>query len=125
QPNRGAIVEALRATPRDSGLNRGALREISAYWEAVRRFYLGFESDMRSGASEVYEHEMPGGQYTNLRQQARALGIEGRWREVARAYADVNRMVGDIVKVTPTSKVVGDLAVLMGTNDRTPEEGVE
>ena len=77
---------------------------------------------MRAGAAEVYEHEMPGGQYTNLRQQARALGIEARWREVARAYADVNRMFGDIVKVTPTSKVVGDLAVFMVTNDLTPEE---
>jgi pyruvate carboxylase len=77
---------------------------------------------MRAGAAEVYEHEMPGGQYTNLRQQARALGIESRWREVATAYADVNRMFGDIVKVTPTSKVVGDLAVFMVTNDLTPEQ---
>jgi pyruvate carboxylase len=77
---------------------------------------------MRAGAAEVYEHEMPGGQYTNLRQQARALGIESRWREVARAYADVNRMFGDIVKVTPTSKVVGDLAVYMVTNDLRPEQ---
>jgi pyruvate carboxylase len=72
---------------------------------------------MRSPASEVYEHEMPGGQYTNLRQQAHALGIEGRWPEVARAYAAVNQMLGDIIKVTPTSKAVGDLAVLMVTND--------
>ena len=77
---------------------------------------------MRAGAAEVYEHEMPGGQYTNLRQQARALGIESRWREVAKAYAEVNRMFGDIVKVTPTSKVVGDLAVFMVTNDLTPEQ---
>jgi pyruvate carboxylase len=77
---------------------------------------------MRSPASEVYEHEMPGGQYTNLRQQARAIGIEGRWREVARAYAAVNRLFGDIIKVTPTSKVVGDLAIFMVTNDLTPED---
>jgi pyruvate carboxylase len=120
QPNLGAIVEALRHTPRDTGLPWEALAQVSAYWEAVRRAYGGFESDMRSGASEVYEHEMPGGQYTNLHQQARALGIEGRWREVARAYAEVNRMLGDIVKVTPTSKVVGDLAVFMVTNDLSP-----
>ncbi|MEW6582194.1 MAG: pyruvate carboxylase [Actinomycetota bacterium] len=122
QPNLGAIVEALRGGARDTGLSRDALAGINTYWEGVRRNYAGFESELRSGAAEVYEHEMPGGQYTNLRQQARALGIEHRWREVARAYADVNRMFGDIVKVTPTSKVVGDLAVLMVTNDLTPEQ---
>ena len=77
---------------------------------------------MRAGTAGVYDHEMPGGQYTNLRQQARALGIESRWPEVAAAYAEVNRMFGDIVKVTPTSKVVGDLAVYMVTNDLTPEQ---
>jgi pyruvate carboxylase len=121
QPNLGAIVEALRNTPRDTGLPREPLDDAAAYWEVVRTYYASFESDIRSGASEVYEHEMPGGQYTNLRQQARALGIEGRWRDVARAYADVNQMLGDIVKVTPTSKVVGDLAVFMVTNDLTSE----
>src|SRR4029077_5136371 len=78
---------------------------------------VAFESDIRSGASEVYVHGMPGGQYTNLREQARSLGIAGaRWPEVAQAYADVNQMFGDIVKVTPTSKVVGDLALLMVTS---------
>ena len=82
----------------------------------------GFESPMRAGASEVYEHEMPGGQYTNLRQQAQAIGIAERWPEVARAYAQVNDMLGDIIKVTPTSKAVGDLAVLMVTNDLTAED---
>jgi pyruvate carboxylase len=122
QPNLGAIVEALRGTARDTGLPREPLARAAVYWEAVRANYGGFEGDMRAGAAEVYEHEMPGGQYTNLRQQARALGIEARWREVARAYADVNRMFGDIVKVTPTSKVVGDLAVYMVTNDLTPDQ---
>jgi len=122
QPNLGSIVEALRGTPRDTGLPREPLARVAGYWEAVRGHYAGFESDMRAGAAEVYEHEMPGGQYTNLRQQARALGIESRWREVARAYAEVNRLFGDIVKVTPTSKVVGDLAVYMVTNDLTPEQ---
>ncbi|MGI8802171.1 MAG: pyruvate carboxylase [Solirubrobacteraceae bacterium] len=122
QPNLGAIVEALRHTERDTGLTRASLDDAAAYWEVVRRQYAGFESDNRAGASEVYEHEMPGGQYTNLRQQARGLGIETRWREIARAYADVNDMFGDIVKVTPTSKVVGDLAVFMVTNDLTPED---
>jgi len=122
QPNLGAIVEALRHTERDTGLPREPLAQAATYWEAVRTYYAGFESPMRAGASEVYEHEMPGGQYTNLRQQARALGIEGRWREIARAYAQVNQMFGDIVKVTPTSKVVGDLTMLMVTNDLTPDE---
>jgi pyruvate carboxylase len=122
QPSLGAVVEALRGTPRDTGLEREPLARVADYWEAVRSKYAGFESEMRAGTAEVYEHEMPGGQYTNLRQQARALGIETRWREVARAYADVNRMFGDIVKVTPTSKVVGDLAVYMVTNDLTPEQ---
>jgi pyruvate carboxylase len=116
QPNLGSIVEALRFGPRDSGLDPEKLRVISSYWEQVRHLYLAFESDIRAGASEVYVHGMPGGQYTNLREQARALGIEEhRWPEVARAYAQVNEMFGDIIKVTPTSKVVGDLALMMVT----------
>jgi pyruvate carboxylase len=122
QPNLGSVVEALRGSARDPGLPREAIAQINSYWEAVRGLYAGFESDMRAGASEVYEHEMPGGQYTNLREQARALGIESRWREVAGTYADVNRMFGDIVKVTPTSKVVGDMAVFMVTNGLTPDQ---
>ncbi len=114
QPNLGSIIEALRFGERDAGIDAGNLRAISAYWEQVRRQYFAFESDMRAGASEVYVHGMPGGQYTNLREQARSLGIEdARWPEVAAAYADVNDLFGDIVKVTPTSKVVGDLAILM------------
>jgi pyruvate carboxylase len=120
QPNLGSIVEALRHGPRDPGLDHANLRTISAYWEQVRRNYAAFESDIRSGASEVYVHGMPGGQYTNLREQARSLGIEdARWPEVAQAYADVNDMFGDIVKVTPSSKVVGDMALLMVTSGLT------
>ncbi|MGH8898632.1 MAG: pyruvate carboxylase [Egibacteraceae bacterium] len=122
QPNLGSIVEALRGSPRDTGLPRAPLAALATYWEGVRRYYLAFESDMRAGAAEVYEHEIPGGQYTNLRQQARALGIESRWRDVARAYAEVNDMFGDIIKVTPTSKVVGDLAVYMVTNGLSRED---
>ncbi len=123
QPNLGSIVEALRHGPRDTGIDPAALRRISSYWEQVRRLYAAFESDIRSGASEVYVHGMPGGQYTNLREQARSLGIEdARWPEVAQAYADVNRMFGDIVKVTPTSKVVGDMAILMITSGLTKEQ---
>ena len=120
QPNLGSIVEALRFSSRDSLLDPDKLRVISTYWEQVRRGYVAFESDIRSGASEVYVHGMPGGQYTNLREQARALGIdELRWPELARAYSEVNEMFGDIVKVTPTSKVVGDMAITMITSGLT------
>jgi len=120
QPNLGSIVEALRFSPRDSLLDPDKLRIISTYWEQVRRGYVAFESDIRAGASEVYVHGMPGGQYTNLREQARALGIdELRWPELARAYSEVNEMFGDIVKVTPTSKVVGDMAITMVTSGLT------
>ena len=123
QPNLGAIVEALRGTPRDPGLDREALRGSAAYWEGVRRYYGAFESDLRSGMAEVYEHAMPGGQYTNLREQARALGIDGsRWPEVSRAFTQVNALFGDIVKVTPTSKAVGDMALYMVTGGLTPED---
>jgi len=116
QPNLGSIVEALRFGPRDSGVDPEALRTLSTYWEQIRHNYGAFESDMRAGASEVYVHGMPGGQYTNLREQARSLGIaDARWHEVARAYAQVNEMFGDIVKVTPSSKVVGDMALMMVT----------
>ena len=113
QPCLGSIVEALRHTERDTGLEAGAVRAISDYWQAVRGQYAAFESGHMAPASEVYLHEMPGGQFTNLRAQARSMGLEERWSEVARAYAQVNRMFGDIVKVTPSSKVVGDMALVM------------
>ncbi len=122
QPNLGSIAEALRGGRRDTGLPAAALAAVGAYWEGVRRFYGAFESDIRAGTATVYQHEMPGGQYTNLREQARGLGLESRWPEVARRYAEVNVMFGDIVKVTPTSKVVGDLALYMVANDLTPAE---
>jgi pyruvate carboxylase len=113
QPCLGSIVEALRGSERDTGLDARTIRRISFYWEAVRTQYRAFESDLRFGASEVYLHEMPGGQFTNLKEQARSLGLETRWHEVAQAYADANQMFGDIVKVTPSSKVVGDMALMM------------
>ncbi len=113
QPTLGSVVEALRRTDRDTGLDIGAIREISEYWEAVRAQYAAFESGLQAPNSEVYLHEMPGGQFTNLKAQARSLGLEDRWSEVAQTYADVNRMFGDIPKVTPSSKVVGDMALMM------------
>jgi len=122
QPCLGSIVEALRGTERDPGLDPYWIRRISFYWEAVRAQYAAFESDLKGPASEVYLHEMPGGQFTNLKEQARSLGLETRWHEVAQAYADANQMFGDIVKVTPSSKVVGDMALMMVSQDLSVEE---
>ncbi|MBZ9670144.1 pyruvate carboxylase [Mesorhizobium sp. ES1-3] len=119
QPCLGSIVEALRGTERDPGLDPQWIRKISFYWEAVRNQYAAFESDLKGPASEVYLHEMPGGQFTNLKEQARSLGLETRWHEVAQTYHDVNLMFGDIVKVTPSSKVVGDMALMMVSQDLT------
>ncbi len=113
QPTLGSIVEALRRTQRDTGLNIEAIRAISDYWEEVRAHYAAFETGQQAPSSEVYLHEMPGGQFTNLKAQARSLGLEGRWHEVARTYRDVNMMFGDITKVTPSSKVIGDMALMM------------
>ncbi len=122
QPNMGAIVASLEHTDKSTNLNAEAIRVISGYWEEVREQYTAFEPPIRSGASEVYVHEMPGGQYTNLREQARSLGIDRRWPEIAQAYADANELFGDIVKVTPTSKVVGDMALAMVTAGLTKQD---
>ncbi len=119
QPCLGSIVEALSGTERDPGLDPEWIRKISFYWEAVRGQYAAFESDLKGPASEVYLHEMPGGQFTNLKEQARSLGLETKWHKVAQNYADVNQMFGDIVKVTPSSKVVGDMALMMVSQDLT------
>ncbi|MBR9843754.1 MAG: pyruvate carboxylase [Rhodobacteraceae bacterium] len=118
----GSIVEALRHTDRETGLDIDAIREISDYWEGVRAQYAAFESGLAAPASEVYLHEMPGGQFTNLKAQARSLGLEEKWTQVAHTYADVNKMFGDIVKVTPSSKVVGDMALMMVSQGLTRAE---
>jgi len=115
QPCLGSIVEALKGGDRDTGLDPAAVRAISDYWEQVRHQYVAFETDMKAPASEVYLHEMPGGQFTNLKAQARSIGLEDKWPDVAKAYAEANQMFGDIVKVTPSSKVVGDMALMMVT----------
>jgi len=119
QPNLNSIVAALEHTERDTGLNFDALIQYSDYWEAVRGNYAPFDNAPKSGAAEVYIHEMPGGQYTNLKEQAEAMGLGARWPEVARMYADVNMAFGDIVKVTPSSKVVGDMAIFLLTRGMT------
>jgi pyruvate carboxylase len=122
QPNLNSIVAALQHTPRDSELDLPSLNRLSDYWEAVRATYYPFEEDIKSGTAEVYQHEMPGGQYTNLKQQAKSLHLGDRWNEIAEAYATVNMLFGDIVKVTPSSKVVGDMALFMVTNDLTAKD---
>ena len=124
QPNLNTLIEALRFTDRDTGLCPEHLDSISDYWRAVREFYTPFESPVLPAGADLYRHEMPGGQYTNLYQQARALGLADRWTEVCSIYADVNGMLGDIVKVTPTSKAVGDLALFLIANDMTTEDVV-
>lgn len=122
QPNLGSIAAALKGSVRDPGVDLGKLQSLSHYWEGVRHAYAPFEPEIRSGTSDVYNHEMPGGQYTNLREQARAMGLEHRWPEISKAYTDVNRLFGDIVKVTPTSKVVGDMAIFMVANELCAED---
>jgi pyruvate carboxylase len=122
QPNMNAVVGALAHTPRDTGISQEALSQYSDYWEAVRRYYAPFEEGMLAPTASVYHHEMPGGQYTNLRVQSKSLGLEGRWNEVADMYAEVNKLFGDIVKVTPSSKVVGDMAIFMVTNNLKPAD---
>jgi pyruvate carboxylase len=122
QPSLNTLVEAMRFTDRDTGLDFDSLQTTAQYWEGVRRHYEAFESGQRAASADVYRHEMPGGQYTNLHQQAQALGIDGRWPEICRMYAEVNRLFGDIIKVTPTSKVVGDLALFMVANSLTAED---
>jgi len=122
QPNLNTVVEMLRHGDRDTELNSDALDEVAEYWRATREFYTPFESQVLPATADLYHHEMPGGQYTNLFQQARALGLADRWAEVCRVYAGVNQLFGDIVKVTPTSKAVGDMALFMVANEMTNED---
>jgi pyruvate carboxylase len=117
QPNLNTLVESLRNTGREGSLDGAWLDALSEYWREAREFYTPFESPVLAAGSDLYQHEMPGGQYTNLFQQAHALGLSSRWPEVCRIYADVNQMLGDIVKVTPTSKAVGDMALFLVAND--------
>ncbi|MGD0813062.1 MAG: pyruvate carboxylase [Verrucomicrobiota bacterium] len=113
QPNLNSIVAALAHTPRDTGLDMAALNEFSDYWEGISAYYAPFNTAPRAGTADVYNHEMPGGQYTNLKEQAASMGLGQRWPEIARTYAEVNKLFGDIVKVTPSSKVVGDMAMFL------------
>ncbi len=122
QPNLNSIVAALQHTPRDTGLDLPVLNEFSDYWERVREYYAPFDIAPKTGSAEVYLHEMPGGQYTNLREQAASMGVSHRWPEIARLYAEVNELFGDIVKVTPSSKVVGDMALFLFSRGIRPQD---
>jgi pyruvate carboxylase len=113
QPSLNSLVAALSNTDRESGLDLDSMNRCADYWEVVRNYYLPFDSSPKSGTAEVYLHEMPGGQYTNLKEQAESMGLGHKWPEIARAYAEVNMAFGDIVKVTPSSKVVGDMAIFL------------
>ncbi len=117
QPNLNTVAEAIRFGPRATGLDSRKLDEIADYWRSVRDFYTPFESETLPASGDLYRHEMPGGQYTNLYEQARALGLADQWSTVCDTYASVNQLFGDIVKVTPTSKVVGDMALFMVANN--------
>lgn len=122
QPNLNSIVEALRHTGRDTQLDIDTLNECSDYWETVRTYYLPFDSGPKAGSARLYQHEIPGGQYTNLREQATAMGLGHRWREAERMYAEVNQLFGDIVKVTPSSKVVGDMTLFLMAKEMQPAD---
>ncbi len=122
QPNLNSLVAALKNTPRDTGLDLDALNQCADYWETVRSWYEPFDTSPKSGTAEVYLHEMPGGQFTNLKEQAESLGLGPKWPEIARMYRDVNLAFGDIVKVTPSSKVVGDLALFLISHDMTIQQ---
>jgi len=125
QPALNSIVAALKHTERDPGFDLDALQEIADYWEDVRPMYSQFESDLKSGTAEVYKYEIPGGQYSNLKSQVESFGLGHKFKEVKEMYMKVNFMMGDIVKVTPSSKMVGDLAIFMVKNELTPENILE
>ena len=122
QPNLNSLVAALAHTRRDTGLDLDALNACSDYWETVRTHYEPFDTGPKTGSAEVYIHEMPGGQFTNLKEQAESMGLGPRWPEIARTYAEVNLAFGDIVKVTPSSKVVGDMAIFLVSHGMTVQE---
>ncbi len=122
QPNFNAVVEMMKYDKRANDFDIHKLNEFSNFWEDTRELYYPFESGLKAGTAEVFQHEIPGGQYSNLRPQATALGLGDRFDEVKKMYAQVNTMFGNLVKVTPSSKVVGDMAIFMVTNDLTPED---
>lgn len=125
QPALNSVVAALKNTDRDTEIDLDKAEDISKYWAAVRPVYANFESDLKSGTTEIYKYEIPGGQYSNLKPQVESFGLGHKFKDVKEMYKRVNEMVGDIVKVTPSSKMVGDFAIFMVQNDLTPENILE
>jgi pyruvate carboxylase len=125
QPSLNAIVAAMENSQRDTGIDVKGLHKLASYWEDVRELYSPFEGDMKSSNADVYLYEIPGGQYTNLRAQANSLGLADRWEQVKQMYAEVNMLFGDIIKVTPSSKVVGDLALFLVQNNLSTEDVIK
>lgn len=125
QPNFNSIVAMLGGHPRSNPIDTGMLNQYANYWETVRSYYYPFETELKSGTAEVYNHEIPGGQYSNLRPQARGLGLENQFETIKENYRLVNDLFGDIVKVTPSSKVVGDMAMFMTSNNLTKKDILE
>ena len=113
QPALNSVVAALENTNRDTGISLDRVNEISNYWSAVRPVYANFESELKSGTTEIYKYEIPGGQYSNLKPQVESFGLGHKFNEVKEMYRNVNQMVGDIIKVTPSSKMVGDMSIFM------------
>jgi pyruvate carboxylase len=122
QPNLNALLAALENTVRDPELNQEHLQQLANYWEIVRTYYAPFESELRSGTAQVYEHEIPGGQYSNYKPQVEGMGLGDRWEDCKKMYRKVNDMFGDVIKVTPVSKIVGDMAIFMVKNNYEPED---
>lgn len=125
QPNFNSVAEMLKFTDRESDIDVDSLNQYSNYWESVREYYYPFESGLKAGSGEVFKHEIPGGQYSNLKPQAQALGLEDRFHEITRMYGDVNTLFGNIIKVTPSSKVVGDMAQYLVSNNLTIQDVLE
>lgn len=121
QPALNSIVAALEHTNRDTGIDLNGIQKLSDYWDGVRPIYSQFESGLKSGSAEIYKYEIPGGQYSNLKPQVESFGLGHRFKDVKHMYKKVNDMVGDIIKVTPSSKMVGDMALFMVQNDLTPD----
>ncbi|MCH2224705.1 MAG: pyruvate carboxylase [Crocinitomicaceae bacterium] len=122
QPNFNSVVKMLEGSERERPMNISSLNEFSNYWEAVREVYYPFESGLKAGTAQVFDHEIPGGQYSNLRPQARGLGLEHKFETIKQNYQEVNELFGDLVKVTPSSKVVGDMAMFLTSNDLTVQD---
>jgi len=122
QPNMNALLAALHGTIWDPQLDQDGLQKLANYWETVRTYYAPFESELRSGTAQVYHHEIPGGQYSNYKPQVEGLGLGHRWEECKEMYRKVNDLFGDVIKVTPSSKIVGDMAMFLVQNNLEPED---